>query len=72
MKKQHILRSVVIFFCVFCLFVTNLTPVALVGEASAITQADIDKLKKESDALANEKKQVEKEEQKKKVLLPNY
>ena len=61
MKKRNILRSVVIFLFVFCLLATDLTPIALVGEVSAITQADIDKLKKESDALANEKKKVEQE-----------
>ena len=61
MKKRNIFRSVVIFLFVFCLLATDLTPIALVGEVSAITQADIDKLKKESDALANEKKKVEQE-----------
>ena len=61
MKIRNIFRSVVIFLFVLCLLATDLTPIALVGEVSAITQADIDKLKKESDALANEKKKVEQE-----------
>ena len=62
MRTKRILRAAVVFLFAFCVLATDLTPLTLTPmTASAVTQADIDKLKKESNALATKKANVTKQ-----------
>ena len=61
-KNQRVLRAAVAFLFAFCILAGDLPPLGLMPQmASAVTQADIDKLKKESNALATKKNNVTKE-----------
>ena len=56
---KRILRSAMALAFAFCVLATDLTPFGmLMQETSAVTQADIDKLKKESNALSSKKSEV--------------
>lgn len=59
--KQNRLRTLAAFLLVFVLFLTELTPLTFIEPASAVTQAEIDALERESSKLASQKKAVEKE-----------
>ena len=62
MKMKRILRAAVALAFAVGMLAADLPPLALTPQtASAVTQADIDKLKKESNALANKKSSVTKE-----------
>ena len=62
MRTKRMLRAAVAFLFVFCVLTADLTPLTLAPlTASAVTQADIDKLKKESNALATKKSNVTKQ-----------
>ena len=52
MRTKRVLRAAVAFLFAFGVLAADLTPLRLLPQtASAVTQADIDKLKKESNAL---------------------
>ena len=60
--SRRILRAAVALVFAFCLIAADLAPLGLsMPAADAVTQADIDKLKRESDALANKKSNVNKQ-----------
>ncbi len=59
--KHNRIRALAAFVLVLVLFATELTPLTLIEPASAVTQAEIDALKKESDKLSSQKTAVEKE-----------
>ena len=61
MKQRKIARIVLALAVVLALTMTELTPLSMVQEASAVTQADIDKLKDELSGMNSEKAQLEKE-----------
>ena len=61
MKDNRIKRKLAAFLLVFLMLATELTPLTLVQEASAVTQAEIDALKKDSTDLASQKSKVQKE-----------
>ena len=62
MRTKRILRAAVAFLFAVCVLAADLTPLSLAPlTASAVTQADIDKLKKESNALATKKANVTKQ-----------
>ena len=62
MRTKRILRAAVAFLFAVCVLAADLTPLTLTPlTASAVTQADIDKLKKESNALATKKADVTKQ-----------
>ena len=61
MKQRKIARIVLALAVVLALTMTELTPFSMVQEASAVTQADIDKLKDELSGMNSEKAQLEKE-----------
>ena len=59
MRTKRVLRAAVAFLFAFGVLAADLTPLRLPPQtASAVTQADIDKLKKESNALAGKKSEV--------------
>ena len=59
MKPNRILRAFVALLFAFCLLSADLAPLRMTPQtAAAVTQADIDKLKKESNSLASRKKEV--------------
>ncbi len=62
MKTKRIFRAAVALLFALCVVAVDLPPLSLAPQtASAVTQADIDKLKKESNALASKKSNVTKE-----------
>ena len=62
MRTKRVLRAAVAFLFAFGVLAADLTPVRLPPQtASAVTQADIDKLKKESNALSSKKSEVNKQ-----------
>ena len=61
MSKKKIARILLVLAVVASLTLTELTPLSLVQDASAVTQADIDKLKDELSGMNSEKAQLEKE-----------
>lgn len=62
MKTKRNFRAAVALLFALCVVAANLPPLSLAPQtASAVTQADIDKLKKESNALASKKSNVTKE-----------
>ncbi|MDO4813389.1 MAG: peptidoglycan DD-metalloendopeptidase family protein [Eubacteriales bacterium] len=61
MKKKKILRSCAALLLMFALLTADFTPFTMVQDASAVTQAEIDALKGENDALAAQKAELEKE-----------
>lgn len=62
MKTKRIFRTAVTLLFALCVVAADLPPLSLAPQtASAVTQADIDKLKKESNALASKKSNVTKE-----------
>ena len=61
MSKKKIARILLVLAVVASLTLTELTPLSLVQDASAVTQADIDKLKDELSGMNSEKSQLEKE-----------
>lgn len=61
MKQRKIARIALALAVVLALTMTELTPLSMVQEASAVTQADIDKLKDELSGMNSEKAQLEKE-----------
>lgn len=59
MKCKRILRASVALLFALCLLTADLAPLRMTPQtAAAVTQADIDKLKKESNSLASKKKEV--------------
>lgn len=61
-KIKRILRGTVAVIFAFGVLAADLTPLGMPGqETAAVTQADIDKLKKESSALASKKSEVNKQ-----------
>ena len=62
MRTKRVLRAAVAFLFAFGVLAADLTPLRLLPQtASAVTQADIDKLKKESNALSSKKSEVNKQ-----------
>ena len=62
MRTKRVLRAAVAFLFAFGVLAADLTPLRLPPQtASAVTQADIDKLKKESNALSSKKSEVNKQ-----------
>ena len=62
MRTKRVLRAAVAFLFAFGVLAADLTPLCLPPQtASAVTQADIDKLKKESNALSSKKSEVNKQ-----------
>ena len=61
MKQRKIARIALALAVVLALTMTELTPLSMVQDASAVTQADIDKLKDELSGMNSEKSQLEKE-----------
>ena len=61
MSKKKIARILLVLAVVASLTLTALTPLSMVQDASAVTQADIDKLKDELSGMNSEKSQLEKE-----------
>lgn len=61
MSKKKIARILLVLAVFASLTLTELTPLSLVQDASAVTQADIDKLKDELSGMNSEKSQLEKE-----------
>ena len=61
MSRKKIARILLVLAVVASLTLTELTPLSLVQDASAVTQADIDKLKDELSGMNSEKSQLEKE-----------
>ena len=61
MKQRKIARIALALAVVLALTMTELTPLSMVQDASAVTQADIDKLKDELSGMNSEKAQLEKE-----------
>ena len=61
MSKKKIARILLVLAVVASLTLTELTPLSMVQDASAVTQADIDKLKDELSGMNSEKSQLEKE-----------
>ena len=59
--KKRIGRTLLALMCVLALFAAEFTPFAVVPDASAVTQAEIDDLKDEQNALAAQKAELEKE-----------
>ena len=59
--KKSILRVLLVLAVVCSLTLCELTPFSMVQDASAVTQADIDKLKDELSGMNSEKSQLEKE-----------
>ena len=59
--KKSILRVLLVLAVVCSLTLCELTPFSMVQDASAVTQADIDKLKNELSGMNSEKSQLEKE-----------
>ena len=61
MSKKKIARILLVLAVVASLTLMELTPLSMVQDASAVTQADIDKLKDELSGMNSEKSQLEKE-----------
>ena len=61
MSRKKIARILLVLAVVASLTLTELTPLSLVQDASAVTQADIDKLKDELSGMNSEKSQLQKE-----------
>ena len=62
MRTKRVLRAAVAFLFAFGVLAADLTPLRLPPQTvSAVTQADIDKLKKESNALSSKKSEVNKQ-----------
>ena len=61
MSRKKIARILLVLAVVASLTLTELTPLSLVQDASAVTQAYIDKLKDELSGMNSEKSQLEKE-----------
>ena len=62
MRTKRVLRAAVAFLFAFGVLAADLAPLRLpLQTASAVTQADIDKLKKESNALSSKKSEVNKQ-----------
>jgi len=61
MSRKKIARILLVLAVVASLTLTELTPLSMVQDASAVTQADIDKLKDELSGMNSEKSQLEKE-----------
>ena len=61
MSRKKIARILLVLAVFASLTLTELTPLSLVQDASAVTQADIDKLKDELSGMNSEKSQLEKE-----------
>ena len=61
MSRKKIARILLVLAVVASLTLAELTPLSLVQDASAVTQADIDKLKDELSGMNSEKSQLEKE-----------
>lgn len=61
MKKKRILQSFAAVLLVLVLLTADVTPFGMVQSAAAVTQAEIDALKGENDALAAQKAELEKE-----------
>ena len=59
--KKRIGRTLLALMCVLALLTAEFTPLAVVPDASAVTQAEIDALKDEQNALAAQKAELEKE-----------
>ena len=60
MRTKRVLRAAVAFLFAFGVLAADLTPLRLPPQtASAVTQADIDKLKKESNALSSKKSEAQ-------------
>lgn len=59
--KKRIGRTLLALMCVFALLTAEFTPLAVVPDASAVTQEEIDALKDEQNALAAQKAELEKE-----------
>lgn len=61
MKNRKILRSCAALLLMLALLTADFAPLTMVQDASAVTQAEIDALKGENDALAAQKAELEKE-----------
>lgn len=61
MKNRKILRSCAALLLMLALLTADYAPLTMVQDASAVTQAEIDALKGENDALAAQKAELEKE-----------
>ena len=61
MSKKKIARILLVLAVFASLTLTELTPLSLVQDASAVTQADIDKLKDELSGMRSEERRVGKE-----------
>lgn len=61
MKNKKILRSCAALLLMLALLTADFAPLTMVQDASAVTQAEIDALKGENDALAAQKAELEKE-----------
>ena len=61
MSRKKIARILLVLAVFASLTLTELTPLSMVQDASAVTQADIDKLKDELSGMNSEKSQLEKE-----------
>lgn len=61
MKNRKILRSCAALLLMLALLTADFAPITMVQDASAVTQAEIDALKGENDALAAQKAELEKE-----------
>ena len=61
MSRKKIARILLVLAVVASLTLMELTPLSMVQDASAVTQADIDKLKDELSGMNSEKSQLEKE-----------
>lgn len=61
MKKKRILQSFAAALLALVLLTADVTPFGMVQSAAAVTQAEIDALKGENDALAAQKAELEKE-----------
>ena len=59
MSKKKIARILLVLAVVASLTLMELTPLSMVQDASAVTQADIDKLKDELSGMNSEKSQLE-------------
>lgn len=59
--RKRIGRTLLALVCVFALLTAEFTPFAVVPDASAVTQAEIDALKGEQSSLAAQKAELEKE-----------
>ena len=62
--KKKLLRGALALAVLCALMLSDLTPFALVQEASAVTQEEIDQLQRELNGMGEEKAQLEEEKQK--------